>query len=189
MSNTSNYLNEAASDAADTVRNFEDEILDQLIDDGEASDDLLNDYGNGDAYHHESHVDKDYGLLEAATLLDQLDDYEETDSGLWEGLEPRRAIAAMAAYTYGNAVYGEWRGLIEKINSEAADILSNFADEASDLESEIDSLKDEAAEAEDEDDAQEFQDEAAQKQADLDSIDDRKREALSKMIAEVLENA
>ena len=45
---TTNYLREAADDAADTVRNFADEILEQLLDDGKASDDLLNDYPDGD---------------------------------------------------------------------------------------------------------------------------------------------
>ena len=82
---TTNYLREAADDAADTVRNFADEILEQLLDDGKASDDLLNDYPNGDAWHHESHVDKWYSMIDAATLIDQLDEFEETDSGLWEG--------------------------------------------------------------------------------------------------------
>ena len=130
MTETTNYLREAADDAADTVRNFADEILEQLLDDGEASDDLLNDYPNGDAWHHECHVDKDYSLIDAATLIDQLRDFEETDSGLWEGLEPRRAIAAQAAYTYGNAVYYEWRELIEKINSEASGIISDFDETA-----------------------------------------------------------
>ena len=130
MTETTNYLREAADDAADTVRNFADEILEQLLDDGEASDDLLNDYPNGDAWHHECHVDKEYSLIDAATLIDQLMEFEETDSGLWEGLEPRRAIAAQAAYTYGNAVYSEWRELIEKINSEAGGIISDFDETA-----------------------------------------------------------
>ena len=130
MTETTNYLREAADDAADTVRNFADEILEQLLDDGEASDDLLNDYPNGDAWHHECHVDKEYSLIDAATLIDQLRDFEENDSGLWEGLEPRRAIAAQAAYTYGNAVYSEWRELIEKINSEASGIISDFDETA-----------------------------------------------------------
>ena len=130
MTETTNYLREAADDAADTVRNFADEILEQLLDDGEASDDLLNDYPNGDAWHHECHVDKDYSLIDSATLIDQLRDFEENDSGLWEGLEPRRAIAAQAAYTYGNAVYSEWRELIEKINSEASGIISDFDETA-----------------------------------------------------------
>ncbi len=45
----SNYFRDAADDAAETVRNFADEILEQLLDSGEASDDLNNDYPNGDS--------------------------------------------------------------------------------------------------------------------------------------------
>ena len=111
---TTNYLREAADDAADTVRNFADEILEQLLDDGKASDDLLNDYPNGDAWHHESHVDKWYSMIDAATLIDQLDEFEETDSGLWEGQSFKEAIGTCAAFTYGNAVMSEWHDLIER---------------------------------------------------------------------------
>jgi hypothetical protein len=125
---TDNYVQNAVDDAAKTVKHFADAILDQLFDDGKASDDLLNDYDNGDAYHHEKHVDRAYRLLEAATLIDQLSDYEETDSGLWEGLQPKEAIGACAAFTYGNAVYGKWRELIEEINTEAADIITHYDD-------------------------------------------------------------
>jgi len=112
------YFDSARSDAKDTVLEFIDDILESLVDNGEASDDLYNDYSNGDSYHHESHVDRDYDLLESAQILDELRDYEETDSGLWEGLEPRRAIAAQAAYTYGNAVYSMWSDLIKEINED-----------------------------------------------------------------------
>lgn len=111
-----NYIREAASDAAEMARNFLDEIVEQLIDKGEASNDFRNDYSDGDSYHHESHVDRNYSLFEAADLLDQLSDYEETDSGIWEGLEPRDAVKAQAAYTYGNAVGHYWDELIERIN-------------------------------------------------------------------------
>lgn len=126
-----NYYKDAQSDAKSMIDHFADEIVEQLINYGEASDDLLNDYPNGDRYHHENHVNKDYKLTEAAALLDQLSDYEETDNGLWEGLEPRRAISVQAAYTYGNAVYSLWRNLIEKINCE-------FANNQELAESEID---------------------------------------------------
>lgn len=110
------YRLEARNDAQEMVQHFIDEILEQLIEEGKASDDLLNDYPNGDAYHHERHVDKCYSLLEAATLLSELENFEESDSGLWEGLSPREAIKAQAAYTYGNAVYHYWNELIEEIN-------------------------------------------------------------------------
>ncbi len=115
----SEYRTEAKSDAASTAENFLDEIVNALMEDGEASDDLLNDYPSGDSYHHENHPDKDYDLQESAAILDELHRYEETDSGLWEGLEPRRAIEAQAAYTYGNAVYGEFQDLVKEINGDS----------------------------------------------------------------------
>jgi hypothetical protein len=112
-----NYWKEAKDDAKDFVENFKDAIAEQIVESGKASDDYNNDYDGGDSYFHESYVDKDYSLQEAAELLDQLDRYEETDSGLWEGLEPRRAIAAQAAYTYGNAVSEAIQELIKDINT------------------------------------------------------------------------
>lgn len=110
------YLDQARSDASDTASNFEDEIIESFMESGKASDDLLNDYS--DNYHHENHIDKDYDLLEAAELLEELDEYEQTDSGLWEGLKPKDAIICQAAYTYGNAVIALFRDLIEAINND-----------------------------------------------------------------------
>jgi hypothetical protein len=49
-------------------------------------------------------------------LLDELSQYEEDDYGLWERRDPVEAVKIKAAYTYGNAVYDLWRGLIEQIN-------------------------------------------------------------------------
>ena len=112
------YRQNARDDAQETGLEFLDQIVEQLEEKGEASDDLYNDYDGGDAWHHESHVDRWYNLTEAAELLDQLCDYTETDSGLWEGLEPRQAIGRQAAHTYGNAVYSEWIDLINAINDE-----------------------------------------------------------------------
>lgn len=168
------YREDAASDAAETVHNFEDEILEQLLDKGEASDDLNNDYPNGDAWHHECHVDKDYSLQEAADLLDDLSEHEETDSGLWEGLEPRRAIAAQAAYTYGNAVYSEWRDLIEKINDEASDIIEEYDEKV--------------AEAEKREWDEDATDEEIEENPDVADLEEEKKEALRKMIADVADN-
>lgn len=117
MSNTtSDYFADARADAKSMAEEFVDEIIEKLLEGGDASTDLYNDYPNGDSYHHENHVDRDYDLSEAAELLNQLSDHEETDTGLWEGLEPRKAINAQAAYTYGNAVYAFWREIIEEIN-------------------------------------------------------------------------
>ena len=142
MSNETDYRNDAKEDAKSTVLEYLEDIVDSLIDNGEASDDLFNDYPNGDSYHHENHVDRYYSLLEAAECLDQLSRWEETDSGLWQGLEPREAIGAQAAYTYGNAVCDYWRDLINEINGDIADILDPFEEEEAACEEEEKDLPD-----------------------------------------------
>lgn len=129
----SNYRQEAADNARETVQEYRDEILEKLNDASEVSADLLNDYGSGDSYHHESHIDhRGYDLTEAAELIDQLCDHEETDSGLWEGQQPKDAIETCAAYTYGNAVYSEWIDLIEAINDKAGGIFNDYSDRIDD---------------------------------------------------------
>ena len=130
----SNYLQAASDDARETVGEYRDEILEMLNESGEASDDLLNDYGTGDSYHHESHVDKSYNLSDAAELIEELSDHEETDSGLWEGQQPKEAVGTCAAFTYGNAVYSEWRDLIVEINDEAEEIINNYDDQINEAE-------------------------------------------------------
>ena len=128
------YRQKASDNAKETIQEFKDAILEKLEESGEASDDLLNDYGTGDAWHHESHIDKWYSLFDAAELIDQLSDHEETDSGLWEGQQPKDAIETCAAYTYGNAVYSDWNNLIEEINNEAETIIDDYDEQISDAE-------------------------------------------------------
>lgn len=126
MSEPENYFKNAEDDAREMVSHFMEEIVEQLVDKGKASDDLYNDYSNGDSYHHETHTDRSYSLLEAAQLFDDLSEHEETDSGMWEGLEPREAVITQAAYTYGNAVMSDWNDFIEKINDEVPDALDDM---------------------------------------------------------------
>ena len=148
MTGTTDYLRKAADDAGETVRNFADEILEALLDIGEASDDLLNDYPNGDAYHHEPHVDKWYDFADAAAVIGELADFEETDSGLWHGQDMKTAVATCAAYTYGNAVYDEWRKKIEQINEEGSEIIGDYnrqIGDNDDADAEAERLEEEAA--------------------------------------------
>lgn len=114
-----NYRQEAEDDAANLVLEyFMDEIVDQLIDKGEASADINNDYDNGDGIFHETIVDRSYHLTDAAELLSQLYRHVEEDTGLWEGETDIDRIAEIqAAYTYGNAVWDELETLIMNINS------------------------------------------------------------------------
>jgi hypothetical protein len=127
MPEPENYSKNAEDDARETVEYFMDEIVEMLVDGGEASDDLSSDYS--DSYHHETHTDRSYSLLEAAQLLDELSNDEETDSGLWEGQEPREAVITQAAYTYGNAVMSKWNDFIKKINDEVPQVLDDMRTE------------------------------------------------------------
>jgi len=115
MSNNKRDWNaEALEDAWDMVDNFFDEILEQAVTEP-VSNDLFNDYSGGDEYHYENHQPQ-LDLLEAAEVLDQLDDYEETDWGLWDIREPKEAVCTQASYTFGNAVMHHWGEIIKEIN-------------------------------------------------------------------------
>lgn len=111
------YYELAENDARMLVTDyFMDEIVNQLIENGQASDDYNNNYKNGDSIFHETIVDQSYSVNEAIELLGDLSEFEEEDSGLWEGQDWEQILSIKAAYTYGNAVYDIWSKLIEEIN-------------------------------------------------------------------------
>jgi hypothetical protein len=118
------YNERAEEDARETVSYFIDEIVQEIIERENAGTAELQINDLSDSYHHENHVDKSYSLKKAAELLDDLSDYEETDSGLWEGQEPRDAISTMAAFTYGNAVLRKFNDLVEDIYNAINDAVS-----------------------------------------------------------------
>lgn len=101
--------------ARDAIEYLIDDIIPRLIEtEGSAPTDI---FEYSEDYHHSSHVDKSYRLKDAAALLEDLSDYEETDSGLWEGQEPRDAISTMAAFTYGNTVASDFSDYMEMLNN------------------------------------------------------------------------
>lgn len=132
MSQT-DYEAEALEAAVDALSHYEDSILELLVDEGWASQ-CISDYDDGDSYHHETHVDKSYGVEEAVKLLADLSEHEETDSGLWEGQDWERVLDAKAAYTYGNAVYWKFHELIGEINDEYELSVDDWEDEPSESE-------------------------------------------------------
>jgi hypothetical protein len=117
-----NWRKEAADDAILFIDEYKDAIVEQIMDNKEASDELNYDYDKGAAFIHESYIDKEYDLLDAAQLLKDLRDYKETDSGLWKGQEPEQAISTQAAFTYGNVVVVFIQDLIKEINEKVAEI-------------------------------------------------------------------
>jgi len=126
-----NYNMNTEDDAKELITEyFMNEIIEKLINDGEASNDMYNDYDNGDSIFHETITDRDYDLTEATEVLSQLYCHEEEDSGLWDGINDINQIAATkAAYTYGNAVMSEWDDLIAEINNIDMELIDTQAAE------------------------------------------------------------
>ncbi len=112
------WMSKAIEDAQDLIKEyFIDEIVQAIVDGGEASSDIYYDYDNGDGIFHEVITDRYYHQSDAIDLIDELYEYEEEDTGIWEGLDWSGMIQAKAAYTYGNAVMSEWNDIIEEINN------------------------------------------------------------------------
>jgi hypothetical protein len=105
------YKKNAERDAWDAV----DEHIDDIIDDLESGDAEKDPSWLYD-HAHESWNQAEYSLAEAAELLDQLADHEETDEGMWQGQSPRVAISTQASFTYRNACVHEYGEIIETVN-------------------------------------------------------------------------
>jgi len=104
------------ADAQDIISDYIEEIAEMLIDDGEASTDLYNDYNNMD-----SRISKSDAYWrspeEAIETIDDLSEFEEEYGGLWDECGNYRDILnVIAHYTYINALYHEIKSMIENIN-------------------------------------------------------------------------
>lgn len=128
------YLEEAQEDVKDMALEFLEEITQALLDGDLCSWKLL---GSSpiDSYLYEE-AREFYSLIEAAECLDQLSDYEETDSGLWQNLPPKEAVLVQASYTYKNAIVSFWGGVIEEVKTDG--IIADFITEAQETETDPD---------------------------------------------------
>ncbi len=111
------YYNKADDNAKELIIELIDEIVEQFIEDGEIGEDIRNDFNHGDSLFHETIVGRYYSAEEAIKLLSSLHEYEETDSGLWEGQEWEQILSSKAAWTYGNAVYDMATDILTKIGN------------------------------------------------------------------------
>lgn len=116
------WKDQVNSSAIDVLNKIKDNIIEFLIEDGEASTDVYNDYDDGDSCVYELCNPNITTLFEAANLLKELNEYKETDSGIWSGLEPIDAVKSQAHYTYLNAVVYHMQYLIKKINNQVRDL-------------------------------------------------------------------
>lgn len=129
---------DATSDAKDAVEHFIDEIIEELIGDGEAHKEL---HRYSDSYLDEN-LNQSYSLLEAAQILDDLSDYEETDSGLWEGSDdPQEAVKTQAIFTYRNAVTSYFEGEMDSVNDEVQDVANDLTAERTSLDEQVEALE------------------------------------------------
>lgn len=168
---------DATSDAKDAVEYFIDEIIEELIGDGEAKNDL----GHYSDSYLDENLNQSYSLLEAAQILDALPDYEETDSGLWEGQDdPQEAVKVQAIFTYRNAVSSYFEDEMGTVNDDVGPVAQSMMDERARMEGVIESL-----EALPElDDAQQTRLDALQ--AELESFDTHRKKRLHNLVLEAI---
>ena len=120
------YRDDVQSEALDAVDYFKNEILEAIVDDDEAPYDII---VLSDTYLHENITDRSYDLMEAAKVLSDLSNWEETDSGLWGGQSPQTAVRTQAAYTYANAFCHYFGELMNDLNERITDALAEWVDD------------------------------------------------------------
>jgi hypothetical protein len=110
------YTKDVEDDAFDFISDIEADIKAAIINGEEDISEITCDetgYGEIRDAFHESVTDRAYSIEDAAFIIANCED-EETDTGIWEGLEMREAMQACAAYSYGNDV---WQEITEQYES------------------------------------------------------------------------
>lgn len=111
------YRTEVRETAREVLETARDGVIEALADGAEFD---RNDVDGLDEAHHTEAVDRSYTLADAAWVLSETE-APETDSGLWEGLEPQDAVLAMAAHSYGNDVWAAeeelYRGMKDEVDA------------------------------------------------------------------------
>lgn len=77
-------------------------------------------YDDNSSIHYfvESSLTWQQGLSESDIIINHLYEYEETDTGLWDGLQPEEAITAKAFWTYKNGLVVGAFELLEELQDE-----------------------------------------------------------------------
>lgn len=134
MSKFEHYYNYVGEEAKSFVEEHLDEAIKEILDGDTDMNQFIDDYRL-----HEW-VDNDFiyhNLTDSAHILDQSNN-EETDSGLWEGQEPREAIQTQAFFTYRTDMYLEIKELLKE---ELIDKKNGYEKLVEKMEKEIDALK------------------------------------------------
>jgi vacuolar-type H+-ATPase subunit I/STV1 len=138
MADFENYYDKVQEEASNFVDQYIDEIFTDVEEDG------VNDlYEFVNDYRLHEWVDSDFiyvGLIESANIIEQSDNVE-TDSGLWEGLEPTKAIESQAFFTYRNDMNEYVMSIIK----------DRLEDRLAELEADLEPLQEELEEVENDD--------------------------------------
>jgi len=95
------YTQRVYEEARDLILDNKDTFKQPMINNKSFS---LDEIDSLDRLFHETVVDRDYNLKEALFIITNTEN-EETDEGLWEGLDWRETVSTIAAYSYGNDVW------------------------------------------------------------------------------------
>ncbi len=111
----SSYRTDAMNGAKDFIaEHLKEDIIDNLVRDYETPE-MLYGYPGTEEYTYQ-YSDTEYRPREAVNLLEELDDYEETDRGIIGEGDWRDQLSATAAFTYRNAVVSFINDLLGEIN-------------------------------------------------------------------------
>jgi len=119
-----NYDREIEEEAYDFIFDHDEMIVQALKDDADWD---YNDIDDLDQAWHECIVDRGYTIEDAAYIISECHN-EETDSGIWEGLDAGEALSAQAAYSYANDVWFK----CEELYNELKDKMQELIDEKDD---------------------------------------------------------
>ena len=106
--------------ALDMMDQFKDDMITQWRKYEQISDELC-DYEEGENYHIETNL-TNLNRSDVADVLHELDDWEETDSSLWDDLPDKDQDWTKAEWTFANAILGEWEFLVHELNLELEEL-------------------------------------------------------------------
>lgn len=164
MSNFENLYKFVQEEAETLLKDIEDELRDEVVLSGMDVTEFLDE-------HVFSHVDNLFistDLHDYAHILDQSDNVE-TDTGLWEGLEPIKAVQSMAFFTFRTDLT---ESLNEQVKSLLEDEEQDITEEISNLEERKDELEEEEYELDEDDfeDSEEYEERADAVTEELESL-------------------
>lgn len=112
------YRDQARKEAQKIAGNYLfQEILAEILEKKNTTDKIfISDYPSGEQV--DPGGDTNYSLIESANLLEDLSEFEETDSAYWEGEPILNAFKTVAALTYRNAVRHFFNEIIDRLNDE-----------------------------------------------------------------------